>query len=76
MSDTTKDLVDAIAKGDAMGTENAFQAALQSKIADKLDVMRQDVAKNIFATPEQEVALEDAEEESVEFADSEGGEIN
>ena len=89
MSDTTKDLVNAIVKGDAMGTETNFAAAIADKITDKLDVMRQDVAKNMFATPEPEVALEDteetvepeaeietAEEPQPEVADSEGGEIN
>ena len=49
---TTKDLIDAISTGDAMGIESAFNASMAEKISVKLDTMRQDVAQNMFKTIE------------------------
>jgi hypothetical protein len=49
---STKDLIDAISTGDAMGIESSFNAAMAEKISVKLDAMRQDVAQNMFKTIE------------------------
>lgn len=45
---TTLELIDAISKGDAVATENAFNAAMAEKISAKLDDMRGSVAKSMF----------------------------
>lgn len=45
---TTLELIDAISMGDAVATENAFNAAMAEKIAGRLDDMRLDVAKSMF----------------------------
>ena len=52
MSENISNLVNAIKDANALETENAFSAAIADKLADKLDAMRQDVAKNMFASPE------------------------
>lgn len=45
MNENTLNLINAIAKGDAIETENAFQTAMAEKISVKLDDMRAQVAK-------------------------------
>lgn len=45
---STRDLIDAIAAGDSLGIEKAFESAMASRIVDRLDAMRQNVAKNMF----------------------------
>lgn len=62
MTDTVRDLVDAMVQGDALGTEKAFGAAMAEKLSSKLDDMRTNVAQTMFAT-EEEVDIEAAEEE-------------
>jgi hypothetical protein len=59
MSETVKNLVDAIQAKDAIGTEAAFQAAMAEKISARLDSMRQDVAQSMFKTQEVEVSTEE-----------------
>lgn len=57
-----KSLIDAIASGDAVATEQSFGAAMAEKISAKLDTMRQDIAQTMFRTAEQpEVATETQE---------------
>jgi len=63
MSEATRELVVAMANGDASATEDAFQAAMSEKIASRLEDMRIDVAQNMFKTPELDV---EEEVESVE----------
>jgi hypothetical protein len=58
MSETVKNLVDAINSKDALAMEAAFQSAMAEKISAKLDDMRQDVAKSMFTA--QEVVEEEA----------------
>ena len=65
MTDTVKELVDAMVKGSALDTEKAFGAAMAEKLSGKMDDMRTDIAKNMFAT-EEETDLAPAEEEAVE----------
>lgn len=52
MSETVKNLISAIATGNAVETQNAFNTAMAEKISDKLDDMRVQVAQNMFKTPE------------------------
>jgi hypothetical protein len=55
MSESVRNLINAIATGSAVGTEEQFNAAMAEKISVKLDAMRQDVAANMFATEEVEI---------------------
>jgi hypothetical protein len=52
MSETVKDLISAIATGNAIETENAFSAAMAEKLSVALDNKRIEVAQNMFKTPE------------------------
>lgn len=70
MTDTVRDLVDAMVQGDALGTEKAFGAAMAEKLSGKLDDMRTNVAQTMFAT-EEEVEIEAAEEDPVEMDSAE-----
>jgi len=51
----TRNLIDAIADGNALETESSFNAAIAEKIAGRLDTMRQEVAQNMFKTTELEI---------------------
>ena len=59
MSESVKNLINAISVGSAINTEEAFNSAMAEKISVKLDAMRQDVAANMFAT--EEVVAEESE---------------
>ena len=48
----TRNLINAIADGNALETESSFNAAIAEKIAGRLDTMRQDVAQNMFKVAE------------------------
>jgi hypothetical protein len=72
MNENTLNLINAIAAGDALETENAFNAAMAEKISTKLEDMRAQVAQNMFAT--QETVVE--EEKSSEEEDKEDKEEN
>lgn len=52
MSDTTLNLIQSIANGDAIETESAFAAAMAEKLSVKLDDMRTNIAQNMFAAQE------------------------
>jgi hypothetical protein len=52
MSESVKNLINAIATGSAVGTEESFNSAMAEKISVKLEAMRQDVAANMFASEE------------------------
>lgn len=58
---TTKDLIDALAAGDATGIETTFNTAMAERISARIDDMRTQVAQSMFATPQEETA-ETAEE--------------
>jgi hypothetical protein len=51
---SVNDLIVAIAKGDAMETEAAFNAAMADKIAARLDDKRIEVASKMFSTQTQD----------------------
>jgi len=52
MSDSVRNLINAISVGSAIDTEESFNSAMAEKISVKLEAMRQDVAANMFATAE------------------------
>ena len=64
MSETTLNLIQSIANGDAIETEQAFAAAMAEKLSVKLDDMRMNVAQNMFAS--QEAVAEQGSEETAE----------
>lgn len=74
MTQGVKDLIDAIASGDSIAIETAFNTEMATRISDRLEDMRVEVAQGMFRTEsvggEDEVAEdqpeEDAEEESAE----------
>jgi len=68
MSDTIKNLISAIASGDASTTQDAFNLAMAEKISDKLETMRADVAQNMFKTPE---SVEEPADDTTEVSDQE-----
>ena len=61
MSEYTKDLISAIAAGDATGTEISFNHAMAEKVSAKLETMQQEVARNMFNTHQEEAVIEDSE---------------
>jgi hypothetical protein len=50
MSETINTLVNAIATGDALETENAFSAAMAQHVSARLEDMRMNVAQSMFKT--------------------------
>jgi len=52
MSETTYNLIQAMANGDALETEQAFGAAMAEKLAVKLDDMRTSIAQSMFSSQE------------------------
>lgn len=71
MSDTIKDLISAIASGDASTTQDAFNAAMAEKVSARLEDMRADVAANMFKTEEPVAADAEAEATTEEPAATE-----
>jgi hypothetical protein len=64
MSEAVQNLVNAIKAGDALETEQAFAAAMQEKLASKMEDMHQAVAQSMFNQPElaeEEYELSDEE---------------
>jgi hypothetical protein len=53
MSESVKNLINAISVGSAIETEEAFNSAMAEKISVKMDAMRQEVATNMFKTVEE-----------------------
>ena len=58
---STRDLINAIEAGEATEIDNAFNSIMASKVSEKLDAMRTDMAQNMFVS-QQEVADEEQEE--------------
>lgn len=61
MSETIKNLISAIATGNAIDTESAFNSAMAEKISTRLDTMRQEVAQGMFKQVETAVETPAAE---------------
>lgn len=66
MSDSVRDLVTAIAMGNAVETEQAFNNTMAEKISAKLDDMRVTIAQSMFKQEQQDVDLEQETVESEE----------
>lgn len=70
MTQGVKNLIDAIASGDSIAIETAFNTEMATRISDRLDDMRIDVAQNMFQTEsvnsDEEVAEEPVQEEDPE----------
>ena len=65
MNETVHNLINAIATGDALETEQAFGAAMAEKLSVKLDDMRVNIAQNMFKSvemPTENIAEEPAAE--------------
>jgi ATP-dependent phosphoenolpyruvate carboxykinase len=50
---STRDLIDAIATGEATEVETSFNNIMAAKVSEKLDAMRTDMAQNMFQTASQ-----------------------
>jgi len=74
MTQGVYDLIQAIASGDSLAIDAAFNSEMASRISERLDDMRIDVAQNMFRTEsvggDDEVA-EDESEEATEEEDPE-----
>ena len=55
---STRDLINAIAAGDAIEIENAFNSVMAEKVSARIDDMRIDVAQNLFAEQSEEIEEE------------------
>lgn len=76
MKESVSNLVNAIKDGNALDTEHSFADAMSDKLADKLDAMRKEVARNMFVSPESNVAVEDQVEEEIVEEDYEIAEFD
>lgn len=63
---STRDLINAIAAGDAIEIENAFNSVMAEKVSIRIDDMRVDVAQNLFAEEVEEIEEEQLDELSKE----------
>ena len=68
MTQGVKDLIDAIASGDSIAIETAFNTEMATRISDRLEDMRVDVAQGMFRTEsvQPEEVIEDSTEEPTE----------
>ena len=65
MTQGVNDLIDAIASGDSIAIETAFNTEMATRISDRLEDMRVEVAQNMFrteSTQPEEVSEEPTEE--------------
>ena len=69
MSENVINLVGAIVSGDALETENAFNAAMAEKLVSKLDDMRTNISQNMFrgSSEDTEVDMNPPEELEPDF---------
>jgi hypothetical protein len=66
MTQGVKNLIDAIASGDSLAIDAAFNTEMASRISERLDDMRVEVAQNMFRTESVDDNEEVVEDESVE----------
>lgn len=57
---SVRDLIDAIASGDSIATQQAFEQEMMSRVAARIDDKRVEVAQNMFSS--EEAIAEDAEQ--------------
>lgn len=63
---STRDLIDAIEAGEATNIEASFNDIMATKVSERLDAMRDDMAQNMFKDPEvdsSDSTIEDEPEE-------------
>ena len=63
---SVRDLVDAIASGDSVATQQAFETEMMARIADRIDAQRQDVAASMFNAEQVEESADEEEEDLTE----------
>lgn len=56
---SVRQLIQAIATGDSVAIQNTFESEMMSRVAERLDAKRQEVARNMFNT--ESVELDEAE---------------
>jgi hypothetical protein len=56
---STRDLVNAIAAGDAIGIESSFNSVMAEKLYDTIAELRASIAQNMFAEPTDEAVTEE-----------------
>lgn len=66
MTESVKNLINAISSGDAVETENAFQAAISDKISARLETMKIDIAKGMFTQKDSVDAEPEVEAQTTE----------
>lgn len=64
MTQGVKDLIDAIASGDSLAIDTSFNTEMATRISDRLENMRTEVAQKMFAT--ESVQPEETEEPTEE----------
>ena len=69
MNENTLSLIQAIADGDAIGTEQAFATAMAEKLSAKLDDMRTGIAQNMFVAQQETVSEESKKDDEDENED-------
>jgi hypothetical protein len=69
---STRDLIDAIASGDSVAIQQSFENEMAGRIAERLDVMRQEVAKNMFSQQE-EVNVEEEVDDNIDLDEAMDG---
>lgn len=62
---STRDLIDAIESGSATDIQTAFEGEMASRIAERLDTMRQEVSKNMFNEARKASSKVDEDEEEM-----------
>ena len=62
LKESIRDLVLAIAEGDTLTIEDSFNSVMASKISDRLDDMRVDVAQGMFGSVDESYDSSDAYE--------------
>lgn len=67
MSDkySLNDLVNFTSESKPLDFETAFDSIIKDRIADRIDFIKQDIAKNIFNKGQEEGTEEDGEEDQV-----------
>lgn len=49
---STRELIDAIVSGDSQNVQSTFESEMMSRVAARMDTMRQNVAQNMFKVQE------------------------
>ena len=57
---STRELIDAIVSGDSQNVQSTFESEMMSRVAARMDVVRQNVAQNMFKTEQVTEAADQA----------------